>query len=236
MDRYGCLDIVVNNAGTLRLGPFVDADPDEWNSVVDTHLKGTAAMCRASWSLLKQSSSGRIVNTVSSAMVGASGMSDYAAAEGALFSFTKSLALEGDADGILVNAIMPIAQTRMTDGLTDPAIQEILKREFSPDRVAAFVVWLVHGSTDVTGEVFRIGARQAARVILASTEGVSVQAATPEAWALAWPELQEAKSLAALATTFSSSRQNLEKHAGGSFATNENKQASLDASKARSRN
>lgn len=181
-------------------------------------------MCHASWPLLKQSSSARIVNTVSSAMVGASGLSDYAAAKGALFSFTKSLALEGEAEGILVNAIMPIAQTRMTDGVPDPRVQEILKREFSTDRVAAFVVWLVHGSTDVTGQVFRIGAHQAARVVLASSEGVNVNVASPEAWAEAWPKLQAAEGLAALAATFISSPENLVKHSG-SFVTDESEQA-----------
>ena len=181
--RFGRLDIVINNAGTLDGGLFAETPADVWQRVFDVHLLGTVAMCRAAWPHLARSPSGRIVNTSSSAMFGGPQLTNYGSAKAAIFGLTKSLALEGAADGIGVNAIMPSAWTRMTARIEDAEILRVLQEHFQSARVSPFVAWLAHPDTKVSGEMFRISGGRAARVVAAADQSIAAADDSPEAWA-----------------------------------------------------
>lgn len=103
------LDILVNTAGCpARYHLVVDTDDEEWDTIVESHFRGTAAMCAAAIPLLAQSVSGRIVNTVSvGAFNGAPGRAVYAAAKAAIVAFTRSLAAEVGPQGITANCVSP---------------------------------------------------------------------------------------------------------------------------------
>ncbi len=154
-----------------------------WQRVSDVYYRGTVAMCRAAWPHLARNGSGRIVNTSSSAMFGGPQLTSYGSAKAAIFGLTKSLAIEGAADGIGVNAIMPSAWTRMTERIEGPEILRVLQQHFQSARVSPFVAWLAHPDTKVTGEMFRISGGRAARVVAAAGPSVAAGDDSPEAWA-----------------------------------------------------
>lgn len=178
---FGQVDILINNAGISGGGPFADIPPADWNRMVDTHLGGTVAMCRAAWPHLARQGGGRIINSSSSASFGAGYSAHYSTAKSAMIGLTRSLAQEGTATGITVNAVMPSAFTRLTAQIPDDALRNYLADHFPPERVAAFIVWLL--STSINGEIFAAGGGRAARVVLAEGRGADVSEDVPEAWA-----------------------------------------------------
>lgn len=179
ISAYGRLDILVNNAGISGGGWFAEIPPADWQRMIDTHLDGTVAVTRAAWPHLAKNQ-GRIVNSSSNASFGAPFTSHYSTAKSAMIGFTRSLALEGEASNVAVNAIMPAAYTRLTAQIPDPVLRDYLAANFQPERVAAFVVWLL--TTDITGEIFSVGAGRAARVVLAEGPAALAAEDTPEAW------------------------------------------------------
>ncbi|HKT72553.1 MAG TPA: SDR family NAD(P)-dependent oxidoreductase [Steroidobacteraceae bacterium] len=204
VNRFGRLDIVVNNAGVLDDVPFAESTTDRWHAGVDVHLKGTVEVTRRAWPHLLKSDAARIVNTTSSAMFGSPDATSYGTAKGGIYAFTRNLALDGRRVGINVNAIMPSAWTRMTACMNDETVLDTLRTHFQPERVAAFVAWLVHPGTDVWGEVFRVSGHGASRVITTTTESTMVDECTPEAWAAVRDALFEKKALFPLSSTLDS--------------------------------
>ena len=182
LEAFGGLDIVIANAGVISSASFAGADPDDWQAVFDIHFGGTVEVCRAAWPALVRSGSGRIVTTASSGMLGNGGLSSYGAAKGAIFSLTRSLAIEGQDAGITANAILPSAWTRITGTIDDPAISATLQRYFQPEHVAALVTWLVHQDTAVTNEAFQVSGGRAGRVSMAAYPTVRLTESTPENW------------------------------------------------------
>ncbi len=180
ISTYGQLDILVNNAGISGGGWFAEIPPADWQRMIDTHLDGTVAVTRAAWPHLARGGQGRIVNSSSNASFGAPFTSHYSTAKSAMIGFTRSLAMEGAASNIAVNAIMPAAYTRLTAQIPDPVLRDYLAAHFQPERVAAFVVWLL--TSDINGEVFSVGAGRAARVVLAEGPAALAAEDTPEAW------------------------------------------------------
>lgn len=181
LDRFGRLDILVNNAGISGGGWFHEMPEADWRRMLDTHLEGTVRMARAAWPHLAASGAGRIVNSSSTASLGAPFTSHYSTAKSAMIGLTRSLAFEGQASGLLVNAVMPSAYTRLTAQIPDETLRSYLEEHFTPERVAAFVVWLL--SSDITGALFSVGGGHAARIFTAVNEGAKVAEDTPEAWA-----------------------------------------------------
>jgi NAD(P)-dependent dehydrogenase (short-subunit alcohol dehydrogenase family) len=174
---------VVNNAGISGGGPFVTITKAEFDLMLATHLGGTVDVTRAAWPHLVAAGTGRIVNTSSPAMFGGAGTSHYITAKAALFGLTRALAREGAPVGIHANAIMPTAYTRLTAQIPEDDFRNFLVDFYPPEAVAPFVAWLAHDGTDVNGEAFSVGGGRAARVFLGEAEGVTVEDATPEAWA-----------------------------------------------------
>ena len=182
VDAFGRVDILVNNAGILRDKSFAKMDLDAWDSVVAVHLRGAVCVTQPAWRRMREQRYGRIVNTSSaSGLFGNFGQANYGAAKMGLVGLTKTLAIEGERDGITVNAIAPAARTRMTENLLGP-----LADRLDPALVSPLVAWLVHEDCTVTGEVFSCGGGRVARVFVAATPGMFDAAPTPEAVRDGW--------------------------------------------------
>jgi NAD(P)-dependent dehydrogenase (short-subunit alcohol dehydrogenase family) len=173
ISQYGRLDVLVNNAGILRDRMLVNMEESDWDDVIKVHLKGTFAPCHHAgnyWRLRHKESGkpvdARIINTSSnSGLFGNIGQANYGAAKAGIAAFTIIAARELKRYGITVNAMMPHAQTRMTEGLRERSAQEIEMRD--PRWIAAVIVWLASAeSHDITGRVFEAGGG-----ILAALEG-----------------------------------------------------------------
>src|SRR5207237_8219709 len=119
LNKYGKLDVLVNNAGILRDKTILNMSEQDFDLVLDVHLRGTFLCTQAAARVLMlQGKGGRIVNTTSlSGLLGTFGPGDYAAANGGIYSLTRTAALEFQRMTVTVNAIAPVALTRMTQDL-----------------------------------------------------------------------------------------------------------------------
>ena len=185
LQAFGRVDVVINNAGVAGGGPLVGGDPASWERTISTTLHGSIAVTRAAWPHLVTSGAGRVIMTSSNASFGGAATAAYSAAKASMIGLTRSLAAEGKPVGITVNAIMPAAWTRLTQLLPAGWLTELLDDRFPPEAVAAFVLWLCHVSTTVTGGSFSVGGGRAALVTLVEAKGAVVLEHTPEAWAAA---------------------------------------------------
>jgi NAD(P)-dependent dehydrogenase (short-subunit alcohol dehydrogenase family) len=137
MDAFGRIDVLIANAGILRDKSFGKMEIRDFEAVVNVHLMGTVKPAKAVWEIMKAQGYGRIVVTTSSTgLYGNFGQTNYGAAKLSLVGFMNSLKLEGAKDNIKVNAICPVAATRMTENLMPPAVLEMLKPEFVSPAVA----------------------------------------------------------------------------------------------------
>jgi NAD(P)-dependent dehydrogenase (short-subunit alcohol dehydrogenase family) len=167
VDAFGKVDIVVNNAGILRDKTFANMTPDLLGPVIDVHLKGAFHVTRPAWNLMREQSYGRIVNTASNAgILGNFGQSNYGAAKMGLVGLTRVLAVEGAKYDIKVNALAPVARTRMTEELLGP-----LAERLDPKLVSPIAVWLCHEDCPVTGEIYSAAGGRMARFFIGLTEG-----------------------------------------------------------------
>jgi NAD(P)-dependent dehydrogenase (short-subunit alcohol dehydrogenase family) len=139
-DRWGRVDILINNAGILRDKSFAKMEMADFRAVVDVHLVGSANCTKAVWETMRTQGYGRILMTASSTgLFGNFGQANYGAAKLGLLGLAKTLSIEGAKHGIRVNTIAPTATTRMTQDIFPP---EMLIR-FNPDNVAPAALFLV---------------------------------------------------------------------------------------------
>lgn len=159
VDAFGKVDILVNNAGILRDKTFLKTDEGMWDSVVDVHMKGTFLTSQAFVKqLVAQGNGGRIVNTTSvSGMMGNFGQSNYAAAKAGIYGLTRTMSIELQKHKITVNALAPIAKTRMTEDL--PMMQGV--DTMTPEHISPAALFLASDLCgDRTGHVLAVaGAR-----------------------------------------------------------------------------
>ena len=118
MEKWGRVDIVVNNAGILRDKSFAKMSMEDFKMVVDVHLMGSVNCTKAAWDIMREQNYGRVVMTTSSSgMYGNFGQANYGAAKMALVGFMNTLVLEGKKYGIHVNTLAPTAGTRMLEDI-----------------------------------------------------------------------------------------------------------------------
>ncbi|MBM3674716.1 MAG: SDR family NAD(P)-dependent oxidoreductase [Actinobacteria bacterium] len=172
VDTFGGLDVLVNNAGILRDKMSFNMDEAEWDAVINVHLKGHFVTSRFAASYWRQRSKeagapvgATIVNTSSeSGLYGNAGQVNYAAAKAGIASMTIVMARELERIGVRVNAIAPVARTRLTEGLAGDlmAPKEGDFDRFAPENPAAMAIWLASPLSDgITGQVFKVGGGQA---------------------------------------------------------------------------
>ncbi len=162
--HFGKLDVLINNAGILRDRMLVNMSEQEWDAVIQVHLKGTFAPTRHAAAYWREKSKeiggpvrGAIINTSStSGIYGNVGQTNYGAAKAGIAAFTIIAARELRRIGVTVNALSPSAQTRMTEGLRQLTPEQIAQRD--PKWVSPTVVYLAsEEAQDITGRVFQAG-------------------------------------------------------------------------------
>ena len=167
IERFGSLDVVVNNAGFLRDRMFVSTSEEEWDAVIRVHLKGHFCVTRHAAGFWREESKAgravdaRIINTSSGAgLQGSVGQSTYSAAKGGIASLTLVQAAELGRYGVTANAIAPAARTRMTEQVFAETMAKPEAGAFdaaAPENVSPLVAWLGSAeSRDVTGRVFEV--------------------------------------------------------------------------------
>ena len=174
IETFGDLHVVVNNAGILRDRMMVNMSEEEWDAVIKVHLKGTFAPSRFAAAYWRDRSKAghevdaRIINTSSvSGIYGNVGQTNYGAAKAGIASLTTIAALELSRFGVTVNAVAPVALTRMTENLGPAPETEDERESRSPKWIAPIVTWLASTeSKGITGRVF-----EASGQILAIAEG-----------------------------------------------------------------
>jgi NAD(P)-dependent dehydrogenase (short-subunit alcohol dehydrogenase family) len=139
-ERWGRIDILINNAGILRDKTFVKMSNDDFRQVLDVHLMGSVICTKAVWEVMREQAYGRILMTTSSTgLFGNFGQANYGAAKLGLVGLMKTLALEGAKYNVRVNTIAPLAATRMTEDVLPP---ELLSK-MGPETVVPAAVYLV---------------------------------------------------------------------------------------------
>jgi NAD(P)-dependent dehydrogenase (short-subunit alcohol dehydrogenase family) len=192
--RYGTVDAVIHNAGSMRNAYFEDQTERTLGSLIDLHLVGPFFITQAAWPVMRAKRHGRIVFTGSSAMFGMGGASNYAATKAAVVGLSRALAFEGREHGILVNTVLPQATTDLRRGDPDikidvrraaataatsaehqrwlpPGLRDAIAGSKSPDVVAPLIAYLASRSCAVTGETFAAGCGRFARVFVGETTG-----------------------------------------------------------------
>lgn len=154
LDHFGRIDVVVNNAGILRDKSFAKMEDIDWELVYKVHVEGSYKVSKAAWAHMREQNYGRIIFTSStSGIYGNFGQANYGMAKLGLYGLTRTLAIEGAKNNILVNAIAPTGGTRMTEGLIPPQVFEQLK----PELVSPLVVYLGSEACKETSGLFEVG-------------------------------------------------------------------------------
>ncbi len=168
LEHYGRIDILIHNAGNVRRAPLKEMTGDDFDAVLDVHLRGAFHVVRPAFSAMCDAGYGRIVLTSSiGGMYGNHDVANYAAAKAGVIGLSNVAAIEGAADGVKCNVIVPAAVTRMAEGIDTSAYPPM-----GADLVAPVVGWLAHESCSVTGEMFIALAGRVARAVIAESPGV----------------------------------------------------------------
>src|SRR6478752_3315395 len=147
ISAFGRVDVLLNNAGILRDKTLLKMSREEWQTVLDVHLGGSFFSTQAAAQKMKEQGSGSIINTTSvSGMLGNFGQANYAAAKAGIYGLTRTASIELQRYRISVNAVAPIAKTRMTEDL--PMFAKIADT-LSPEHVAPAHLFL---ASDLCGE------------------------------------------------------------------------------------
>lgn len=190
--EFSKLTVLVNNAGIISFAPLADISDADWRAMQSVTLDGAFLMCAAAWPHMLAAGYGRIVNTTSNAgFAGNPGLGAYGAAKLAVAGLTKCAAQDAIGTGITVNAVAPMAVTRMNrdaffDGKNsegDDWRQDIAEGKVPmgpPSIVAPTVLWLAHRDSQINGEIFSTSSGKVARVGFVVGEGYFDPRHTPE--------------------------------------------------------
>ena len=207
VDAFGTVDILVNNAGILRDKSFLKLTEDDWDAVMNVHVKGAFCVTQPAFAVMKEKGYGRIVNTTSGAgLYGNFGQANYIAAKMALVGLMNSVATEGAKSNILCNCIAPVAASRMTENIMPPDMLEKLKPEF----IAPLVLYLCSENSKASKMIFNCAAGWFSRTEILCAQGTVIgdgkRTITPEEVAGCWDSIAgmgEAKPLSSVVESFS---------------------------------
>jgi NAD(P)-dependent dehydrogenase (short-subunit alcohol dehydrogenase family) len=168
LERYGRIDILVHNAGNVRPASLQEMSYDDFEAVVDVHLRGAFHVLRPAFPLMCDAGYGRIVLTSSiGGLYGNREVANYAVAKAGVIGLSNVAAIEGAAHNVKSNVIVPAAVTRMAEGIDTSAYPPM-----GPELVAPVVGWLAHESCSVTGEMLIALAGRVATAVVVETPGV----------------------------------------------------------------
>ena len=171
LDRFGRLDILINNAGILRDRTFVKMSEAEWDQVINVHLKGTFCVTQPAVKVMKKNGYGRIIFTASSSgLYGNFGQSNYGAAKMGVIGIMNTLKLEVKKYGILINTVAPNADTGMTQGVFPEAVARRIRPAFN----TPLVTYLCARENTVSGMIFTMSAGWFARTAIVSGSGTCI--------------------------------------------------------------
>src|SRR6476661_1253 len=166
VDAFGKVDVVVNNAGFLRDKSFTKLSWEDLDAVIDVHLKGAFYVSQPAFKVMKENNYGRFVFTASNATFGNFGQTNYAAAKMGLVGLSNTIAVEGARNGILSNVIMPVAKTRMTEGLLGD-----FANLPAPGLVTPMVAYLCSEACTTTHGAYSAAGGRYARVVWGLSQG-----------------------------------------------------------------
>ena len=186
---WGRVDVLINNAGILRDRSLLKLEQADWDAVLDVHLKGAYCVTRPAFAAMKSQGYGRIIMTTSAAgLFGNFGQSNYGAAKMGVLGLMSTLELEGARYDIKVNAVAPIAATRLTEDILPPNLLEALQ----PEAIVPLTLFLCCRDCPVSGDIYNAGAGLFGRAAIVAGPGALVggeQPATPEQIADRWEEI-----------------------------------------------
>ena len=174
LNKFGKLDIVVNNAGILRDKTLLNMSEQDFDLVISVHLKGTFLLTQAAARAFKvQGKGGRIVNTTSlSGLLGNFGQGNYSAAKGGIYSLTRTASMEFQRMGVTVNAIAPVALTRMTSDLG--MFKGMTAEQIGPQYIAPVAAFLASDlAADITGTIVGVQGPKVFLYRMIETQGVT---------------------------------------------------------------
>jgi NAD(P)-dependent dehydrogenase (short-subunit alcohol dehydrogenase family) len=168
LDRYGRIDILIHNAGNVRAASLKEMTQADFDSVLDVHLRGAYHVVRPAFPVMCKAGYGRVVLTSSiGGLYGNHRVANYGVAKAGMIGLSNVVALEGEAEGVKCNIILPGAVTRMAEGIDISAYPPM-----GAELVAPVVGWLCHESCSITGEMLVSIAGRVAKAYIAETPGV----------------------------------------------------------------
>lgn len=168
LDHYGRIDILIHNAGIVRGVPLKEMTQEDFDAVLDVHLRGGFHVVRPALPIMGKAGYGRIVLTSSiNGLYGSRRQANYSAAKAGIIGLSHVVALEGADEGVKCNVILPGAVTRMAEGLDTSAYPPM-----TAEQVAPVVGFLAHEACSITGEILVSMAGRVARAFAAESHGV----------------------------------------------------------------
>ncbi len=168
LEHYGRIDILIHNAGIVRAASLKEMTQEDFDAVLNVHLRGAFHVVQPAFVRMCKAGYGRIVLTSSiGGLYGNHRQANYGAAKAGIVGLSNVVALEGAADGVKCNVIVPAAVTRMAEGLDTSAYPPM-----APELVAPVVAWLAHESCSISGEMLISIAGRVAKAFIAESRGV----------------------------------------------------------------
>ncbi len=175
-DHWGALDAVVHNAGFVRDKTLRKMSAEQWDAVLDVHLKSAFLLSQAAWPHFEQRGGGRIVMLTSSAgLYGNFGQSNYAAAKMGMYGLCRTIALEGAQANIHANCVAPFGATEMNSANMPEELKALIKTDY----VAPLIAYLAHPRCEENGSLFEASAGSFKKVRWERSRGVKLDTSQP---------------------------------------------------------
>lgn len=189
LDTWGRIDALANNAGVSLPGAITEFTDAEIENHFRINLLGAYALVRAVWPAMLRNRYGRILNTASSAALGIGANAPYATTKAGLIGLALDAAMEGRPHGILVNAMLPTAYSRMIEQIPSPAYVAWFRTHMPAAKVGASAAYLLSSTSSVTGRIVALGGGCAWRIAFAASRGHIDPDSTAESLHAHWPQV-----------------------------------------------